>query len=46
MTKLDLNFDVIVIGSGVGGALAANRILKKGKRIQLLKIKKISILTL
>jgi len=37
MTKLDLNFDVIVIGSGVGGALAANRILKKGKSVLLLE---------
>ena len=31
------NFDVIIIGSGVGGAISANRILQKGNSVKLLE---------
>jgi choline dehydrogenase-like flavoprotein len=37
MTISKLNFDVIVIGSGVGGALSANRILNMGKKVLLIE---------
>ena len=37
MTMSNLNFDVIVIGSGVGGAIAANRIINRGNSVLLLE---------
>ena len=37
MMNTNLNFDVIIIGSGTGGAIAANRIINKGKSVLLLE---------
>ena len=37
MTMSSLNFDVIVIGSGAGGAIAANRIINRGNSVLLLE---------
>ena len=37
MTMPNSNFDFIIIGSGVGGALAANRVLAKGNSVLLLE---------
>jgi choline dehydrogenase-like flavoprotein len=37
MTNSNLNFDVVVIGSGAGGAIAANRIINRGNNVLLLE---------
>ena len=39
--KPPINYDYIVIGSGVGGGLAANRLSKFGKKVLIIELKTI-----